>query len=121
MSNKHDTTYLNTCQGILETGRKSTDRTGTGTRKVAGVSMRFPMKDGFPLLSSKLTPMRLIELELRMFLNGITDNKFLSDQDVHIWDKFVGDNDELGPIYGAMWRAWPVQCASGDSYVIDQI
>ena len=121
MSNKHDTIYLNACQGILETGRKSTDRTGVGTTKVAGVSMRFLMKDGFPLLTSKFTPIRLIELEQRMFLNGITDNKFLSSQDVHIWDKFVGDNDELGPIYGAMWRSWPVQCAGGDSYVIDQV
>lgn len=121
MSNKHDTIYLNACLGILETGRKSTDRTGVGTTKVAGVSMRFHMKDGFPLLTSKFTPIRLIELEQRMFLNGITDNKFLSSQDVHIWDKFVGDNDELGPIYGAMWRSWPVQCAGGDSYVIDQV
>lgn len=105
--NEHDSLYLQTCSGLLhDFGRSSSDRTGTGTTKAAGLNMRFSMKDGFPLLTSKFTAMRLIELELRAFLNGITDNKFLSEQNVHIWDAFVGDDEQLGPIYGAQWRRW---------------
>ncbi|ATW58019.1 thymidylate synthase [Pseudomonas phage nickie] len=119
--NQHDSLYLQTCQGLLEYGRPSSDRTGTGTTKAPGLNMRFFMQDGFPLLTSKFTGMRLIELELRAFLNGITDNNFLSSQNVHIWDAFANEKGELGPIYGAMWRNWPVMCQSGESYEVDQI
>lgn len=119
--NKHDSLYLQTCQGLLEYGRPSSDRTGTGTTKAPGLNMRFFMQDGFPLLTSKFTGMRLIELELRMFLNGITDNNFLSSQNVHIWDAFANEKGELGPIYGAMWRNWPDIGEDGSCYQIDQI
>lgn len=105
--NKHDKTYLDTCKSLLENGFPSDDRTGTGTIKDFGLHMRFPMKHGFPLLTTKKVPIRLIELELRMFLLGITDNNFLKDQDVHIWDAFANDDGYLGEIYGAMWRRWP--------------
>lgn len=102
--NPHDAQYLENCSGLLEYGRPSTDRTGTGTTKAPGLNMRFFMEHGFPLLTSKFTPIRLIELELRAFLNGITDNMFLSSQNVHIWDAFTNKNNELGPVYGAVWR-----------------
>lgn len=104
MSNNHDSLYLNTCDELLRYGRPSSDRTGTGTTKAPGLNMRFFMEHGFPLLTSKFTPIRLIELELRMFLNGITDNNFLKDQNVHIWDAFTNEDGELGPVYGAVWR-----------------
>lgn len=102
--NPHDSQYLENCAGLLEYGRPSSDRTGTGTIKAPGLTMRFFMEHGFPLLSSKFVPFKMVARELEMFLKGITDNKFLSDKNIHIWDKFVGDNDELGPIYGAVWR-----------------
>lgn len=103
--NQHDSQYLDLCSGLLhDWGRRSSDRTGTGTTKSAGLNMRFAMKDGFPLLTSKLVPMRLIELELRAFLNGITDNDWLFHQNVHIWDAFTNAQGQLGPIYGAVWR-----------------
>lgn len=105
MANEHDSTYLQNCEGLLhDWGRPSSDRTGTGTTKAAGLGMRFNMKDGFPLLTSKFTGMRLIELELRAFLNGVTDNNWLSGQNVHIWDAFANEKGELGPVYGAVWR-----------------
>lgn len=115
--NKHDTMYLSTCKTLLERGFPSDDRTGTGTTKDFGLNMRFSMKDGFPLLTSKKVPIRMIELELRMFLNGITDNNFLKNEDVHIWDAFATDDGYLGPIYGAMWRNWP----DGEVGGVDQI
>lgn len=102
--NPHDSQYLENCAGLLEYGRPSSDRTGTGTIKAPGLTMRFFMEHGFPLLSSKFVPFKMVARELEMFLKGITNNKFLSDENIHIWDKFVGDNDELGPIYGAVWR-----------------
>lgn len=119
--NHHDAQYLENCSGLLEYGRASTDRTGTGTIKAPGLNMRFFMEHGFPLLTTKSTPMRLIELELRMFLNGICDNNFLSSQNVHIWDAFANNDGDLGPIYGAMWRNWPGMNDDGSPRVIDQI
>lgn len=104
MPNPHDTTYLFGCQNVLTRGRSSADRTGTGTTKLPGMSMRFDMRQGFPLLTSKFTSMRIIEKELRMFLNGITDNKFLADDGINIWTPFANADGELGPIYGAVWR-----------------
>lgn len=121
MSNIHDTTYLTTVKGLLEYGRPSSDRTGTGTIKAAGLSMRFHMDHGFPLLTSKSVPLRIIELELRMFLNAITNNKFLTDEGINIWTPFANAEGELGPIYGSMWREWPVMCQSGEEFGIDQI
>jgi thymidylate synthase len=120
--NEHDSLYLQTCSALLhDFGRASSDRTGTGTTKAAGLNMRFDMRDGFPLLTSKFVPMKAVELELRMFLNGITDNNFLKDQGVNIWNAFANEKGDLGPIYGAMWRNWPVMCQNGESYEVDQI
>lgn len=107
MSNPHDLMYLSTAAHILFNGRKSTDRTGTGTVKAAGMSMRFNMDNGLPLLTSKHVSLKWIEKELRMFLNGITHNSFLADDGINIWTPFTNEKGELGPIYGAMWREWP--------------
>jgi thymidylate synthase len=121
MPNAHDSTYLFGCQNVLTRGRQSSDRTGTGTTKLPGLSMRFNMDQGFPLLTSKFTSMRIIEKELRMFLNGITNNKFLADDGINIWTPFAAPNGDLGPIYGAMWRNWTVKYGDGTSEEIDQI
>lgn len=115
MPNTHDTMYLYGCQNVLNRGRPSSDRTGTGTTKLPGLSMRFNMKDGFPLLTSKFTSMKIIERELRMFLKGITDNAFLADEGINIWTPFANDEGELGEIYGAVWRG------KSESQGIDQI
>jgi thymidylate synthase len=119
--NKHDTMYLNTVNELLDNGRDSTDRTGTGTIKVPGMNMRFNMADDFPLLTSKYVPFRIVEREKRMFLNGITDNKFLTEEGINIWTPFANEKGELGPIYGAMWRRWPEMYGDGTSDEIDQI
>ena len=104
MPNAHDQTYLYGCQNVLTRGRPSSDRTGTGTTKLPGLSMRFDMRQGFPLLTSKFTSMKIIERELRMFLNGITNNHFLTEEGINIWTPFANDEGELGQIYGAVWR-----------------
>lgn len=118
MANAHDNTYLNECRRVLETGRKSTDRTGTGTIKLAGLNMRFDLQKGFPLLTSKFVPLGMVQKELEFFLRGETNNNWLKDRGVHIWDEFEGDDGELGPVYGAMWRDW---VGAGIGSHIDQV
>ena len=83
------------------------DRTGTGTRSVFGRQIRFDLADGFPLLTTKRVPFRLIALELLWFLRGDTNAKWLEDQGVNIW-KGWGDPEtrDMGPIYGHQWRSW---------------
>lgn len=103
--NRHDSEYLQACKGILEYGRlEPNDRTGVGRIRVPGVTMRFHMENGYPLLTSARKSFRIIDRELRMFLKGITNNSYLTQEDINIWTPHEGPGQELGPIYGAMWR-----------------
>ena len=83
-----DAVYLNLLEHIMHDGVTKTDRTGTGTRAVFGTQMRFDLKSGFPLLTSKKLPFRIIVEELLWFLHGDTQLKSLLDVNVHIWDEW---------------------------------
>jgi thymidylate synthase len=102
--------YLKLLKDILSNGVEKQDRTGTGTLSVFGRQIRHSMSKGFPLLTTKKMPMRLIAAELLWFLRGDTNIKFLHDYDCHIWDgdyeKSGRTDGELGPIYGHQWRDW---------------
>jgi thymidylate synthase len=84
--NNLDKQYTDLLQDILDNGVKKQDRTGTGTLSVFGRQIRHKMSDGFPLLTTKKMPFRLIATELIWFLRGDTNIKFLVDNDCHIWD-----------------------------------
>jgi thymidylate synthase len=85
-NNTLDKQYQSLLQDILDNGVSKKDRTGTGTISVFGRQIRHNMKDGFPLLTTKKMPFRLIATELLWFLRGDTNIKYLVDNDCHIWD-----------------------------------
>ena len=84
--NNLDKQYQNLLQDILDNGVTKSDRTGTGTLSVFGRQIRHKMSEGFPLLTTKKMPFRLIATELMWFLRGDTNIKYLVDNDCHIWD-----------------------------------
>ena len=133
--NNVDKQYLKFLEYILENGIVKKDRTGTGTVSIFGYNMRFNMKAGFPLLTSKKMFTKAVIHELMWFLRGDTNIKYLVDNGVHIWDgdayknfcnshteifvtkeefierikdddEFANQWGELGPVYGAQWRSW---------------
>lgn len=99
-------TYLNFIRHILNHGVAKPDRTGTGVLSVFGYQMRFNLKEGFPLLTTKKLHMKSIVHELLWFLQGDTNIAYLKNNGVSIWNEWADENGNLGPVYGHQWRQW---------------
>ncbi len=123
--------YLCIVKTVLEKGQRKEDRTGTGTISIPGMMFQHDMSQGFPLLTTKKIPYRLISSELEFFIKGITDKKWLQDRNNHIWDEWcspdkvsygtdeetkkkMANERELGPIYGYQWRNFGANYESFD-------
>lgn len=107
--------YQQLLRHILETGVRHDDRTGVGTISTFGYQMRFPLKQGFPIVTTKRVPFRWVAEELFWFLSGSTDEKKLNARGVDIWAEWATDEQtarfgrtegDLGPVYGYLWRSF---------------
>jgi thymidylate synthase len=101
-----DATYSAFLSDILSNGDVREDRTGVGTIGVFGRTMRFRMRDGFPMLTTKKLHWNSILHELLWIISGDTNIKYLQDNGVRIWNEWADENGDLGPVYGAQLRSW---------------
>jgi len=124
--------YLDIVKKILQHGVEKKDRTGVGTRSVAGVLFEHDMAHGYPLLTTKKMPFKVMATELEFFIKGITDKQWLKDRNCHIWDEWanplrapyghdetskkrMAEERDLGPVYGFQWRHFGAEYDSYDS------
>lgn len=99
-----DSVYLDALSKVLLSGVEVKDRTGVGTISLFGLQEKYDLTEGFPLLTTKKVFTKGVVAELLFFLQGRTDNQWLMDRGVHIWDEWSGSDGDLGPIYGYQWN-----------------
>lgn len=112
--------YQDLCIDILQNGEKRDDRTGTGTLSVFGRQLRFDLSEGFPAITTKKLFIKGVWVELLWMLSGDSSAKYMLENNVHIWDEWLKEDNDLGPVYGVQWRRWkkhhfkPIEYVNGN-------
>lgn len=125
-------TYLDIVRRVLETGERKSNRTGTDTIAIAGALFEHDMSTGFPMLTTKKVPFKVVASELEFFIKGITDKQWLQERNNHIWDEWANPKKapyghtpeakaamlaerDLGAVYGFQWRHYNASYVSYDT------
>jgi thymidylate synthase len=98
--------YLDLLRHVRTHGSFKPDRTGTGVHSVFGAQCRYPLGEGFPLVTTKKVHLKSILWELLWFIRGETNNRWLNERGVSIWNEWAREDGSLGRIYGAQWTDW---------------
>ncbi|MDR3229649.1 MAG: thymidylate synthase, partial [Puniceicoccales bacterium] len=121
-------TYLDLLRRVRDTGEDRSDRTGTGVRTLFGAQLRYDLREGFPLVTTKKVAFKSVVQELLWMVAGRTDNQWLNERRVTIWDEWATAEQcarfgrapgDLGPIYGHQWRNFGATRRDGGSYARD--
>ncbi len=116
-----DVSYTTIVSNILARGELKENRTSISAITIPGAIFQHDMSLGFPLITTKKMPFKVIATELEFFIKGLTDKYWLQSRNCHIWDEWAspakvryGHDEEtkrkmsierdLGPIYGFQWR-----------------
>lgn len=122
--------YLDLLAQVRRNGERRSDRTGVGTLGLFGAQLRFDLSRGFPLVTTKKVHLRSIIEELLWFLAGRTDNQWLNERRVTIWDEWATPEQcarfgrkpgDLGPVYGHQWRNFGATRLADGSYARDGV
>ena len=99
--------YLQLMTDILKEGRSKPSRGIWPLKSIFGAQIRLDMRQGFPLLTTKKMPFKILMHELLWFVSGSSDVAYLHEHGIKYWDGFLHEGStDLGRIYGVQWRHW---------------
>ena len=91
---------------ILKEGKSKQTRGIHDIKSIFGAQLRFDMRAGFPLLTTKKMPFKLLLHELLWFISGSSSVDYLHEHNIKYWDGFLDERNDLGRVYGVQWRHW---------------
>lgn len=98
--------YLKLMADIVKDGKSKPSRGIHDLKAIFGYQIKFDMRQGFPLLTTKKMPFKTLLHELIWFISGDSSVKYLHDHNIKYWDGFLDDKNDLGRVYGVQWRHW---------------
>ncbi len=98
--------YLKLMADILKDGKNKHTRGVVDVKAIFGYQIRFDMRQGFPLLTTKKMPFKTLLHELFWFVSGDSSVDYLHEHNIKYWDGFLDDKNDLGRVYGVQWRHW---------------